>query len=75
MSDVRHYCTKACQGRAHQQAKHLFDQNTLGEQFATQIVKQSPIGRGMLKMAEIDRKVMRSIESTNPPPPYMGGVY
>ena len=49
---------KHVQGRAHQHAKHLFDQKTLGEQFATQVVKQSPIGRGMLKMAEIDRKVM-----------------
>ena len=30
---------------------------TLEEQFATQVVKQSPIRRGMLKMAKIDRKV------------------
>ena len=43
---------------------HLFDQKTLGEQFATQVVKQSPIGRGMLKMAEIDVKVMLTCVNT-----------
>ena len=37
--------------------KHVH-QKMLGEQFSTQVLKQSPIGRGMLKMAEIDRKVM-----------------
>lgn len=49
---------KHIQGRAHQHAKQLFDQNTLGDVFSTQIVKESPIGRGLKKMAEIDRNVM-----------------
>ena len=49
---------KHIQGRAHQHAKQLFDQKTLGDEFATQIVKESPIGRGLKKMAEIDRNVM-----------------
>ena len=49
---------KHIQGRAHQHAKQLFDQKTLGDEFATQIVKESPIGRRLKKMAEIDRNVM-----------------
>ena len=49
---------KHVQGRSHQHAKHLFDQKTLGEQFSKEVVIQSPIGRGLKKMAEIDRKVM-----------------
>jgi hypothetical protein len=49
---------KHVQGRVHQHAEHLFDQKTLGELFATAVVKQSLIGRGLLKMAEIDKKVM-----------------
>ena len=55
---------KHVQGRANQHAKHFFDQKTLEEQFATQVVKQSPIQRGMLKMVKIDRKVMLTCFNT-----------
>ena len=36
----------------------LYDQKTLGEQFRARIVDESPIGRGLKKMAEMDKKVM-----------------
>lgn len=49
---------KHVQGKAHQHAKRLFDQKSLGETFGAQVVERSPIGRGLMKMAEIDRKVM-----------------